>query len=264
MKRILFLLGAIALVGNVRADDVWVLQGSAQASQEGGNVLLYLYTSDVLLYNTSQTAARIRVIEVSNGPLLTTDRELILQPAKSTSIARSNKAWHPDSTAALWVTHLDVPAGVVVESRISVGQLCTVCGNNPALGIFGKLSFPVMRTLQTPLVPKIHVGTDLHAVPARNNVAVYNDATITAHAHIEVHQLCDEAIIDSRDVEIPAKTVLQTNNMLAVPNGCPTAGPGAEYTYVSVTVDQPSISWVSSLSNGDKIKVVWAATSSSP
>jgi hypothetical protein len=263
MKRILLVLGAMALVGAVRADDVWVLQGSAQSSLEG-NLLLYLYTSDVLLYNTNQSPARIRVIEVSNGPLLTTDRELILEPAHSTSIARAKKEWHPDSTAPLWVTHLDVPAGVIVESRISVGQLCTVCGNMPNPGIFGKLSFPVMRTLQTPLVPKIHVGTDLHAVPARNNVAVYNDGAVTAHAHIEVHQLCDEAIIDTRDIEIPAKSVLQTNNLLAVPANCTTAGTGAEYTYVTVTVDQPSVSWVSSLSNADRIKVVWAATSSSP
>ena len=254
----------MALAGRVCADDVWVLQGNAQASQEGGNVLLYLYTSDVLFYNPNQSSARIRVIEVSNGVLQTMDRELILPPAKSTSIARAGKAWRPDSTASLWVTHLDVPAGVIVESRISVGELCTVCGNMPNPGIFGKLSFPVMRTLQTPLVPKIHVGTDLHAVPARNNVAIYNDAVITAHAHIDVHQLCDEAIIDSRDITIPAKTVLQTNNLSAAPSGCMTAGPGAEYTYVVVTVDQPSISWVSSLSNADKIRVVWAATSSSP
>src|SRR5712691_9145251 len=98
MKRVLFLLGAIALAGNLRADDVWVLQGNAQASQEGGNVLLYLYTSDVLFYNPNQSPARIRVIEVSNGTLVTTDRELILQPAHSTSIARANKAWHPDTT----------------------------------------------------------------------------------------------------------------------------------------------------------------------
>jgi hypothetical protein len=252
----------VAIAGSLHADDVWVLQGNAQASQEGGNVLLYLYTGDVLFYNPNQSAARIRVIEVSNGALVTTDRDLILDPAHSTSIARANKAWHPDSTAPLWVTHLDVPAGVIVESRISVGQICTVCGNMPNLGIFGKLSFPVMRTLQTPLVPKIHVGTDLHAVPARNNVAIYNDAVFTAHAHIEVHQMCDQAIIDSRDIEIPAKSVLQTNNLLTAPTTC--TGDGAEYTYVAVTVDQPSISWVSSLSNADRIKVVWAATSSSP
>lgn len=264
MKRIFFLLVAIAFVGNLRADDVWVLQGNAQASQEGGNVLLYLYTSDVLFYNTNQSPARIRLVEVSNGPLLTTDRELIVPPAKSTSIARANKAWHPDSTAPLWVTHLDVPPGVIVESRISVGQLCTVCGNIPNIGIFGKLSFPVVRTWQTPLVPRIHLGTDLHAVPARNNVAVYNDAGFTAHAHVEVHQMCDETIIDRRDFDIPAKTVIQVNNLLAAPSGCATADAGSEYTYVAVTVDQPSISWVSSLSNGDRIKVVWAATSSSP
>jgi hypothetical protein len=262
MKNVLLLLGAIAIVGILRADDVWVLQGNAQASQEGGNVLLYLYTSDVLLYNPNQSAARIRVIEVSNGPLVTTDRELILQTAHSTSIARANKAWHPDSTAPLWVTHLDVPAGVIVESRVSIGQLCTVCGNVPQLGIFGKLSFPVMRTLQTPLVPKIHLGTDLHAVPARNNVAVYNDAVFTAHAHVDVHQMCDETIIDSRDFDIPAKSVIQINNLSTVTNNCTNSG--AEYTYVAVTVDQPSLSWVSSLSNADRIKVVWAATSSSP
>ena len=85
MKRILFLLSAVAIAGSLRADDVWVLQGNAQASQEGGNVLLYLYTSDVLLYNPNESPARIRVIEVSNGPLMMTDRELILDPAHSTS-----------------------------------------------------------------------------------------------------------------------------------------------------------------------------------
>lgn len=261
MKRTVLVLCALALVGAVRADDVWVLQGNAQSALEG-NILLYLYTSDVLLYNPNPSSARIRVIEVSNGALVTTDRELILDPARSTSIARAKKAWHPDSSAPLWVTHLDVPAGVIVESRISIGQQCTVCGNVPAPGIFGKLSFPVMRSLQTPLVPKIHLGTDLHAVPARNNVAVYNDAVVTAHAHIDVHQLCDESIVDTRDIEIPAKSVIQINNLATNTSNCTSAG--AEYTYVTVTVDQPSLSWVSSLSNADRIKVVWAATSSSP
>src|SRR5260370_9768611 len=261
MKTILRVLAAMALVGAVRADDVWVLQGNAQSALEG-NILLYLYTSDVLFYNRNTSSARIRVLEISNGQLLTTDRELILDPAKSTSIARANKAWRPDTSAPLWVTQLDVPPGVIVESRISVGQQCTVCGNVPRPGIFGKLSFPVMRSLQTPLVPKIHLGTDLHAVPARNNVAVYNDAVFTAHAHIDVHQMCDESIIDSRDIEIPAKTVIQLNNLSTATNNC--TSDGAEYTYVAVTVDQPSLSWVSSLSNADRIKIVWASTSSSP
>jgi hypothetical protein len=261
MKRILLVLGAMALVGSVHAEDVRVLQGNAQSSLEG-NVLLYLYTSDVLLYNATASPARIRVIEVSNGSLTTTDRDLTLDVGKSTSIARANKEWHPDTPAVLWVTHLDVPAGVIVESRISIGQQCTVCGNVPSPGIFGKLSFPVMRSLQTPLVTRIHLGTDLHAVPARNNVAVYNDAVFTAHAHIDVHQMCDETVIDTRDIQIPAKTVIQINNLSTATSNC--TNTGMEYTYVAVTVDQPSLSWVSSLSNADRIKVVWAATSSSP
>jgi hypothetical protein len=262
MKRtgkLLLIVIAFAVHAIGQADDVWVLQGSAVGALNPA--VSYLYTSDALLYNSTQNSVTIQLLGISNGALVTTDRQFVLSPGRATSIGREGKAWAPNPDASLWVTHLSVPPGVVVESRISVGTQPNLIGQ-PTIGAYGKISFPVFRQLQAAGITKIHLGTDLEAIPTRNNVAIYNAGDNIAHAHIAVHQMCDDRIIDTRDVNIAPNTIIQVTGLNAVTSGCTNAG--SAYTYVAVTVDQPSLSWVSSLSNADLIKVVWGVTSSSP
>ncbi len=261
IKVMLFVLTALSLAGGAFADDVWVLQGFAQGAIDVCRS--YRWRGDVLFHNAAPLAARIRLIEVSNGaPPTFADRELTLAGNRSTSLALENKAWQPNPIVPIWVTHLDVPQAVTVESRILVG-LDTCTAQPPADGIFGKLSFPVFRSLQPPGTTKIHLGTDLAATSSRNNVAVYNASEVLAHVRIEVRQLCDEAIVDARDVDLAAKSVIQVTGLSTTTSGCANTA-YAYMTYVAVTADQPSLSWVSSLTNTDPIKVVYAATSSSP
>ena len=257
-KKALLVTAFLMAATTTNADDVWVLQGFAFGQLTPA--LFYLWTGDVLLLNPNPTPATIRIIDISNGTLRATNREFVISPGRSTSVNRE-AGWSPTANEPLWVDHLDVPAGVVVESRISVGQALSTGG--PSMGgVFGKVSFPAFRALQPAGVTKIHLGTDLEGIPSRNNVAVYNSADVAAHAHIEVHQVCDESRIDSRDLDIPGKTVVQVTGLSTHTTGC--LNIGTNYTYVAVTVDQPSLSWVSSLSNADPIKIVWGITSSSP
>jgi hypothetical protein len=256
MKKIwISVLLSAVIASPIRAEDIWVLQGFA-TSPIPGSVFAYIWSSGVLLHNATVNDATIRLIDISNGaPVGTGDRQFVVPPGRSASAL----PWH--GNAGLWVTHIDVPQGVIVESRIRIGDMLQV-GPPVHDGDRGKLSFPVYRSLQAAGTPKIHLGTDLEEIPSRNNVAVYNAGDVSAHARIEVHQLCDEALIDSRDVDIPAKTVIQATGLSTAGDGCMNTSP--RYTYVAVMVDQPSLSWVSTLSNADQIKVVYAAAGSSP
>ena len=250
---------ATTLSATAAADDVWVLQGNAVGASAG--LVSDLWISDALFFNTNPSPALVRLLGVSNGSALTTDRELVLAGGRGTSLNREDKRWSPSSEAPLWITHLDVPTGVVVESRISIGLIPTFNGP-PMNGVNRKISFPVFRALQPAGTPKIHLGTDLEVIPARNNVAVYNAGDAVAHAQVAVHQICDGRILDTRSFAIPANTIIQVAGLSTTTIGC--TNTGAMYVYVAVTVDQPSLSWVSSLSNRDVVKVVWAVTSSSP
>jgi len=258
--KILVLCGGLTLFAaadSAVADDVWALQGSVCTGT-------YWWLSDVLFHNAGSETATVRLLEVSNGvPQSSSDRELQLPPGRSSSIARAGKPWLPSAPVPLWVTHLDVPPNVTVESRIILGRTVCIGPQVGGAGIYGKISFPLFRALQPAGVTKIHLGTDLAELPTRNNVAVYNASDVPAHAIAEVRQLCDDTVIDTRQLDIPGKSVVQITGMNATTEGC-NPGSGSRYAYVAVTVDQPSLSWVSSLSNADVIKVVWSVTASSP
>jgi hypothetical protein len=150
--------------------------------------------------------------------------------------------------------HLDVPAGVVVEGRDEVYEILT-CTSDPSPGPPVKTSLPVFRTLAPPGLPQVKLGTDLGTTPARQNVAIYNAGNQTATALIEVRRACDDGLVDSRTVSIPPKTISQFGGfgMGSPQNEC-RAGPqpadlrANHYVrYTVITVDQPSISLVSTL-----------------
>jgi len=249
-----------ACVGSpAHAGDVYALLGMAIGSSPEP-CTYYQWTGNVLFHNAGDSDAVIRGLNASNGrPPTGAPVEFVIPPHRTDSL-------HAGSffAAPLFVGKFDVPDRVVVESRIELGtQYCTL-NPPPANPNRGKLSFPVYRSLQPPNLPKIHLGTDLGLIDARNNVAIYNAGAVTANAQIEVHRGCDDSLIDSRDVAIPAYSVVSANG-LAVASGLAPCGTTAPYvTYVTVVVDQPSLSWVSTLANGKDLSVVYTATSSSP
>jgi len=251
---------------NAQSSDVYVLQGHAFGPPTGF-CGVYTWDGKVLLFNPGDEAAVVRLIGVSNGSPDPTHRsQFTIAPGSGTSLAQENARWIPASDdIPLWITHFDAPANVIVESRIEIGvsDPCVVGPPPSPAGINGKLSFPVFRELNPPNVPKVHLGTDLAFLKTRNNVAVFNAADAAATAHIEVRLLCDDTVLDSRTIQVPPNSVIQTTGLRT--EGHCAANPFATYMiYVSVVVDQPSLSWVSSLANTGELKVVYGVNSSSP
>ncbi len=249
------------------AADVYVVQGQATGPAiDFCNV--YKWGGDVLFHNSTQSTQTVTLIGISNGPFPSTAEPTLIVPARKTvSAGAQGRQWLPLPTTAnpLWVTHLDVPDGVVVESRIEIGiSSCLTVPPNP-LPIFGKVSFPVYRGLQPAGVPKVHLGTDLGGMDARNNVGIFNSGTTTANAHIELRQACDDAILGSLDVTLPANTTRQFT-LPSVKTSCGESATATKpwVTYVMLTVDQPSISFVSILSNATALTVPYGVAFSTP
>ena len=104
-------------------------------------------------------------------------------------------------------------------------------------------------------VPQAHLGADLgtdeigRPADARTNVGIYNGGDTVATATVEVKRNCDGSPIARATATLPPDSVVQLNGLqqqtLDAPPGCIESFE----TYVVVTVDQPSFSYVVTLSN---------------
>ena len=95
---------------------------------------------------------------------------------------------------------------------------------------------------------KVFLGADLGAEANHSNIGVFNGGTETAHAVIEIHQACGDVLLDSRTITVAPNVLVQVNGLAAglgpADNGCSPNTPGNWVRYVTVTVDQPSFSYV--------------------
>jgi hypothetical protein len=261
MRTSLFILLLVAVPA--AATDTYVLQGFATGATV--DCKAYLWETDVLFYNRGNGARTVRLIGVSNGGAVQPRAEFPVEPRKSTTLRRENAGWSPSATVPLWVAHFDMPDDVAAESRMEIGYLYPCVSGSPQTGsgAIGKVSFPTYRSLQPAGVPKIHLGTDAAQVPSRINVAVYNAGTSTATVNIELRQSCDDTLITSRDIAVPADTALQVGGFRN-DTKC-SINPAFGYmTYVIVTSDQPGLSWISVLPTADELKVTYAVPVTSP
>src|SRR5207247_7811530 len=97
--------------------------------------------------------------------------------------------------------HLDIPSGIVVESRneIILTDMCS--GVLPPVSVtrsVGKTSLPIFQAAVPANQPQVYLGADIGSKDARINVGIYNQGDVTARAHIEVRRECDNAVVDSR------------------------------------------------------------------
>lgn len=241
---------------SAHATDVFVLQG--QAVGPNAPCALVTWTGMMSFFNSGSTDAVVRLVGVSGGgDIGDRPRELVVPPRQLTQTFLWNF-----SPAPLWVLHLDVPESVTVESRMNVGEQ-RQCPPFPPLDLSatrGKIDFPIRTSLSPANQPQIHLGTDLGTIRARNNIAVYNGGTRSASARVEIRRGCDDALVESREVVIEANAVIQVMNL----PGTSTCDPFGNtrnapfLAYAVVTVDQPSVSWVSSISNEHATNVVYS------
>ena len=96
------------------------------------------------------------------------------------------------------------------------------------------------------------IGTDLGTTAGRINVAIYNGGTSTAVATIEVRRTCDDSIVTSTVVQVPANAVVQYGPFPTGADDCSDARTSAYSRYTTITVDQPSATFVSTLTEGQE------------
>jgi hypothetical protein len=102
----------------------------------------------------------------------------------------------------------------------------------------------------------VHLATFLSEPTAQTshvNVWIYNGGSTAATAHVEVRRQCDDAVIQEVTVDVPPKSSVSAAGLAGDFRGCrvptsPRAWSGGSI-YTIVTVDQPSLSLVSSVAN---------------
>jgi hypothetical protein len=187
---------------------------------------------------------------VSNGAPQVEPPPLNLPPGHVVSLNSTvdvAEKWEPRPLPSLYILHLDVPAGVVVESR---DDFYLLYADVPELFPvpLGKVSIPVFRELGPAGMRQIQLGTDLNANSSRVNVSIYNAGSESANATVEVRRTCDDSVTETRSLTIPPNTVVQTNGMQSGGATCTGVALNSQWTrYTVVTVSQPSAAFVSNV-----------------
>lgn len=252
---ILAMLGAFAT--QLSADDAYVFRFIANGGSVGCATVQW--ADDILLFNNNTAAATVRLLSLSNADIPpSTPLAVGIAPQQALSLNRAtrNAPWRPGGPGGLsplTVAHLDVPRGVTIDSRdefFAINGPCTV--EDPFRVSLGKLSLPVYRTLQPAGKPRIFLGSDLggrHNI--RVNVVIFNAGTMPATAHLELRRVCDDSIDDQQTIIVPPNTALQYGSLHKGQDICNDPLTPEYLRYTVVTVDQPSLSYISVLGAAD-------------
>lgn len=244
----------IANAGAVFAADAWVLRGFA------GPCLGLQWEADTLLLNTLPVPAAVRLVSISDDPhpLPEPDRELVLNPGQTLSLNR-NTTWHPGTDVPLFVLRLDVPEGVLIEGVLNLGtgsgEDCPLPPAPDSSAAYGVIHLPHFRALVPANQDQHHLGTTLGGSPARNNVGIYNAAAVPATARVALRRACDNRLVDETTIPLAANSTTQVRLENKSPDTCTGSVP-TWVDNVTVTVDQPSVTWVSTLANGVPTRVL--------
>lgn len=252
--RALVLVLALVTVPSVNAAPAFVIRFIGARTTTGCDTVTW---SDILtFYNTTDSPLTVRILGISNGTPNRTTPDVIELPPRAVVYPDQilNTAWIPkgDGLPLLWIMNLDVPKGVVIESRdeIFLTNSCILLPFNAVS--LAKVSMPVFRAVVPANEEQVHLGTDVGSKNAHINVGVYNQSDVVANAHIEVRRSCDGSVTDARDVQVPAASVVQFNGFQKGPNvvGCSTSPFTYNYgRYTVVRVDQPSVTFVTVIGN---------------
>jgi hypothetical protein len=243
--------------------EVWVIRGSVTLRTEPCVELPLTWRADAVLHNFTDQPHVVQLLDTSHGPFVGSG-EVVVDSNRSRSMALSPTG-DGQTLDPIWITHMEVPDGIRVEGRLEFDF--ENCSDHPR-GVFavGAVSTPVFESLVPPNTPQVHFGTDLGIQPARYNVGVYNAGIVDALAHIEVTRpACPDDPRIIVQVTIPAGRFVQTS-VFGIGRGTQCEVPvflekpvGAWLTYTTVTVDQPSLSYIVSLAGRPQVNVRFGA-----
>ena len=224
------------------ASEAWIIRGEAYSNGAFCGTRA-LFNADAFFYNTGVSSARVQILEVSNGGAPAAPASFDVAPGDVAELGGSHVETYP--AGLLWVTHVSIPDDVVIDGAL-VWHFIDLCkGASPYPYYLGRLTLPVFTALTPAGKVALHPGTDLGVENARTNVGIYNGGDAGAMATVRVYlHSCGAAPVQTRSVSVDPRTAMQVSvPPVAV---CDPADPTA---YVTVVVDQPSLSWVTTLSN---------------
>src|SRR5688500_13536784 len=239
----------------VQAAEVYVLRFRTDVTyMDEARGLAIGWQDELLLHNNTDVGPTVRLLAATSG----TNRPMgeVAIPARKTvstlTFAGSPLGGDPFGFV-LVVNKLEVPDGVVVSSRAGVyGPPIRCGGGQPAAEnhFFGNLPVPVFRSLAAPNQRQLHLPTDLGVQRRRTNVIVYNAGSSAATARIELRLGCDDSLLSELMIAVPPNAVVQVPGLTDEQTRQCTAANTTRFTrYVTVTVDQPSLSHTTTISN---------------
>ena len=253
----LLLLGCI-VAPQVLARDVYVIGVGYVYGADYTFCRANVWTSDQLLLNTTTTDQVVRAISVSNGAL-GTRLDVSVPPRRAISVKRTPASWNPlVPTPHLWMLRLSVPDGVAIESHLLLVETHPCTGQIPER-VLGQITLPTFTAPVPANQEQIFLGTDLGVTDRRVNVAVFNAGQASANVEMTVYRSCDGAVLARAQLVVPPNTTVQQGSLhsgVPTESGCPLFSP-AGGTYTRVVADQPSIAFVSSLSNEDVTRLTY-------
>jgi hypothetical protein len=244
----------LSLVGGavcvVSAADAWVMRGYVDVELTGPRpcgVSAAGWRTTTLFHNLTDQPRLVRALDVSSGGVASGD--VPLQPRESAALIAAAPGI---SETRLWVAHFDVPGGVVVEDRLQyLPALNGPCGA-PRVPVHPPTwQLPVYASLSAPGNPQVHLGTDVQGGPMRVNVAIFNSSATPAAAHVELRSAFCAQVVATHDLQVGPTAVEQISIPVQPDEACTPAGDFIDPAafFATVVVDQPSLSYVTVLSN---------------
>jgi hypothetical protein len=226
--------------------DVYVLQGIADGVAIG--LESAVWNTDALFFNRGDVDAQVTLLGISNGvpPDGRVGESFTVAAGRNASIQQSTR-WIP--AAPFVMLHLSVPEQIVVQNVLYVGSRLNVGASIPCdCRKFGKVTLPSPTALVPAGEQQIHLETDIGNLDGHLNVAIYNAGVQPATAVIETRAHYNDGVVSHETVSVPADTVLQFGPFQTATGMC--CGNLKNSLYTVVTVDQPSLTFVSALANG--------------
>jgi len=199
------------------------------------------WDTDAFFFNHGAAEATVTLLDADAG------MQFSIPPQKAVALSTALPA------RPLHLVHAIVPDAVTVENALFIGA--AQGGTRPTAPTYeyGKVRLPVFTALTPANQPQVHLATYLGNQASHANVWIYNGGDEAATAHVVIRRQCDDAVVDETTVGVGPKNAVSLSGLAAASTPCPASTTTRAWItrsiYTTVTVDQPSLSFVSSVAN---------------